>query len=163
MAARNIIGLVVVVLLVLNGAPSSVLDTNRNLLKAGAACDPSLRHRTPQQVLEDWRAARSAGNWAAVRCNLDDDAVMISDNGVTNGTDEIITELQALHRFFGGNFDQVYQEIVVNVLGGNRHMARVLYTVDTTCADVPDGIDTYVIKGGQIAAMTLHGFIQFSC
>jgi hypothetical protein len=133
-------------------------------VEAAPLCSPDLNQRTPEEVVADFRAAMVAANWAAVRCNIDDDAVMISDNGVTNGEDEIVGELEALARFFGGSMPQQdYQSIVVPILGGNRSMARVLYTVDTVCSDIPDGIDTYVIKGGQIAALTTHGFIQFSC
>jgi hypothetical protein len=130
---------------------------------ASATCSHDLRDRTPQQVLADHRAALAAGDWDAVRCNFHPDAVLISDNGVSEGADAIVTEYQALFAFFGGNFDQVYQEIVVSILNTEKSMARVLYTVDTTCSDVPDGIDTYVIRRGRIVALTTHGFIVFTC
>ena len=130
---------------------------------ATAACSPELKERTPQQVLADHRAALAAEDWDAVRCNFHPDAKMISDNGVSEGVDSITVEFQALAAFFGGFFDQVYQEIILMNVSGDRHMARVLYTVDTTCSDVPDGIDTYIIRKGQIVALTTHGFILFSC
>jgi ketosteroid isomerase-like protein len=162
MTARSVVGVISLGLLVAGGVP---FDRTSALIEAAPppSCPSGLNERTPQQVLADFRAALAAGDWAAVRCNFDDDAVMISDNGITNGPAEIVTEFQAFFTFFGGFFDQVYSEIVVNVLGGNRYMARVLYTVDTVCSDVPDGAYTYVIKGGRIAALTTHGFIQFSC
>jgi hypothetical protein len=144
------------------GAASGA-EANSTLLNAEPECGPNLHQRTPQQVLADFRAALAAGNWAAVRCNLDDDAVMISDSGVTNGEDEIIEEFQALSRFFGGTEPGIASEIVVSVLGGNRYMARQLYFIDTACVDIPDGANTYIIKGGQIAAITTHGFAVFSC
>ncbi len=130
---------------------------------ATAGCAPELKDRTPQQVLADHRAALAAEDWDAARCNFHPDAQMISDNGVSEGVEPIIAEFQALAAFFGGNFDQVYQEIVVSILDSERHLARVLYTVDTTCSDVPDGIDTFIIRRGRIVARTTHGFIVFTC
>jgi hypothetical protein len=130
---------------------------------AQAECPRDLKKRPPEQVLGDHRAALAAQDWDAARCNFHPDATMISDNGVSEGVDAIIAEFQALAAFFGGNFDQVYQEIVVSILDSDRHMARVLYTVDTACSDVPDGIDTFVIRKGQILALTTHGFIVFTC
>ena len=127
-------------------------------------CDPLLKQRTPEAVLADLRAALAAEDWDTVRCSFKTDAILISDNGVSVGVDAIVAEFQALSVFFGGSFVQVYQEIVVTIpRGDNRFMARVLYTVDTACADVPDGIDTYIIGRGQIVSLTTHGFIQFSC
>jgi hypothetical protein len=130
---------------------------------ATAACSRELHERTPQQVLADHRAAITAGDWDAARCNFHPDAVLISDNGVSQGADAIVAEYQALVAFFGGNFDQVYQEIVVSILDSEKYMARVLYTVDTACSDVPDGIDIYLIRRGRIVALTTHGFIVFTC
>jgi hypothetical protein len=74
-----------------------------------------------------------------------------------------VTEFQAIDGFFGGSFVQISQQIPTSILGGNRSMVRILYTVDTGCGDIPDGVDTFVIKGGVIAALTTHGFILFSC
>jgi len=135
------------------------------LLGAGTAMArcPQEKERTPQQVLADHRAALAAQDWDAAQCNFHPDATMISDNGVSEGVEAIIAEFQALAAFFGGSFDQVYQEIVVSILDSERYMARVLYTVDTECSDVPDGIDTYVIRRGRILALTTHGFIVFTC
>lgn len=43
------------------------------------------------------------------------------------------------------------------------HMTRLLFTIDTPCVTVPDGIDTYIIRSGQIHAQTSHGFPVFHC
>jgi hypothetical protein len=160
MTARHFTGLLAG-FLALSGvlAPLPVGST----LSAAPAWGANLHQRTPPLVLAAFRAARAAGDWDVVRCNLDEDAVMISDNDVTNGADEIILELQALRTFFQGATPTVYSEIVVNVLGGNRSMVRQLHFIDTPCVDMPDGTDTYIIKAGQIAAITSHGFFVFSC
>lgn len=80
MAARRIVGFIIAVLLVLSGGPSSVLEPSGHLLTAAPACSPRPQPLSPEEalvVLADFHAARAASNWAAVRCILDDDAVMI--------------------------------------------------------------------------------------
>jgi hypothetical protein len=126
-------------------------------------CDPLLKERTPQQVLADHRAALAAGDWDAVRCNFHPDAKMISDSGVSDGVDAIIAEFQVLATFFGGHLPAVVSEIFLSILDSDRSMARVLYFFDTPCVDIPDGADTYVIRKGQIVALTTHGFAVFEC
>jgi hypothetical protein len=138
-------------------------STTMVLAAAPSPCSAGLAQREPLQVVQEFYAALAARDWTAVRCNIDDDAVLISDNGVSNGAEAIVTEFQAIDGFFGGSFVQISQQIPTSILGGNRSMVRILYTVDTGCGDIPDGVDTFVIKGGVIAALTTHGFILFSC
>jgi hypothetical protein len=127
-----------------------------------AACSHDLKDRIPEQVLADHRAALAAEDWDAARCNFHPDAVMISDSGVSEGVDALIAEFQALVAFFGGVIPTVYSEIVVSI-GGDRHMARTLSFIDTTCVDIPDGTETFIIRRGRIVALTTHGFFVFSC
>jgi hypothetical protein len=114
-------------------------------------------------VLADHRAALAAEDWDAARCNFHPDAKMISDSGVSEGVDAIIAELQALAQFFGGVVPTVYSEIILSILDSDRYMARTLSFIDTTCVDIPDGTETYVIRKGQIQALTTHGFFVFLC
>ena len=80
------------------------------------------------------------------------------------GHEGAITEFQALAAFFEGSTPTVYSQIVVTIApGDNRSMVRTLSFIDTVCVDVPDGTDTYVIKGGKIVSLTTHGFFVFCC
>ncbi len=88
---------------------------------------------------------------------------MISESGVSEGVEAIIAEFQVLATFFGGTLPAVYSEITVSILDSDRHMARVPYFIDTACVDIQDGAETYVIRKGQIVALTTHGFAVFSC
>lgn len=127
-------------------------------------CPKGWRHRTPEQVLADHRAALAAGDVALdVQCNYARDAVVISDQGVDRGREAIALSLQGLVAFFGGAVPLVHSEIVVSVLNPNTHMVKLLFSVETPCIDVPDGVDTYVIRHGQIHAQTAHGFPVFKC
>lgn len=123
----------------------------------------ALRNRSAEEVLEAHRAALAAGDYASARCNYAEDAVVVNDGGTTTGRDNIIAELQALGGLFGGIIPIVNQEVIVSILNDRAEMARVLFSITTTCVDIPDGVDTYIIKNGKIQAQTAHGFPVFKC
>jgi hypothetical protein len=140
------------------------------LIGAGAAnagdglCPPQHKNRTPEQVLEDHRAWLAQGDVDRdVQCNYARDAVVVSDMGVDEGRDAIRLSLLGLVQFFGGAVPAVHSEVVVTVMNDRTHLAKVLFSVETPCISVPDGIDTYVIKNGQIHAQAAHGFPVFTC
>ncbi len=130
---------------------------------ASGLCPSSQRHRPAAEVLESHRTALATGDWAAVGCNYAADAVVISDQGVISGRDNIVAALQQLSGFLGGTIPMVNQEVIVTILGDRAEMVRVLFSVTTQCVDIPDGADTYVVKSGRIQAQTAHGFPVFKC
>ena len=114
-------------------------------------CDPKLRFRTPTEVLVDHRAALSAHDWNAVGCNYSRRAVVISDQGVDQGREEIVSSLQYLVFLFGGVMPVITDEVATGSL------VRVLFTLDIGWLQIPDGTDTYIIKYGRIVQQTSHG------
>ena len=127
-------------------------------------CPQGYKDRTPEQVLADHRAWLAVGDVDRdVRCNYAEDAVVISDQGIDSGREAIRLGLQGLVNFFGGAVPIVQSEIVVSILNNNTHMVKLLFSVETPCIDIPDGVDTYVIKRGQIHGQTAHGFPVFKC
>lgn len=127
-------------------------------------CPRNHRSRTPEQVLEDHRAWLAAGDVERdVQCNYARDAVVVSDMSVDQGRDAIRLSLLGLVQFFGGAVPAVHSEIIVTVMNDRTYLAKVLFSVETPCISVPDGIDTYVIKNGQIQGQTAHGFPVFTC
>lgn len=140
------------------------LDPALTTVGANAAqqCDPGTFKRTAEQVLEDHRAALAAGNLDAVSCNYASDAVVIGDGGIDTGHDQIRSSLRFFLAIFDGTQPQVVQQVVVATTG-REEVVRLLFTIDTPCIVVPDGIDTYVIKRGQIHSQTSHGFPIFQC
>lgn len=129
----------------------------------GRDCAPELEHRSAAEVLEAHRAALNAGDWDAVACNYAADAIVISDQGVTHGRENVVLDLQGLAGLFGGTFPQVNQEVIVSVLNDKAEMARVLWYITLPCVSINDGADTYIIKKGQIHSQTAHGFPTFTC
>lgn len=128
-----------------------------------ALCDPATYDRTPQQVLADHRAALAVGDLDAIDCNYSADATLIGDGGIDVGPDQIRSTYDFFLQSYGGTQPVVVQEIVVQILDAETSMVRLLYTIDTPCVAVPDGIDTYVIRNGQIHGQTSHGFPVFLC
>ncbi|HZP49416.1 MAG TPA: nuclear transport factor 2 family protein [Vicinamibacterales bacterium] len=115
--------------------------------------------RTPEQVLASHRRALAARDWAAVRLNYADDAVVISDMGVTAGADAIVADLKAIVASLGPAVPTVRRQEIVP-LDECTHMVRVLFSVATPALDVPDGVDTYFVRQGRIVGQTAHGAPQ---
>lgn len=140
-------------------------------------CPAETYERTPEQVLDDHRAALAGGDLDSIDCNYAIDAVVLSDGGIDVGHDAIRSSVAFFLQVFGGTLPHVVQQITVEVEDtrssfppapvlqdeAQTYMTRLLYTIDTPCVTVPDGIDTYIIRSGQIHAQTSHGFPVFHC
>lgn len=126
-------------------------------------CPEGTRRRSAEEVLEDHRAALAAGDLDAVYCNYARDATVISDGGIDVGHEAIRASLEFFLQIFGGVQPVVVQEVPVEIPSGRTEMVRVLFTVDTPCVIVPDGVDTYVIRSGQIHGQTSHALPVFTC
>lgn len=126
-------------------------------------CDPGTYERTAPQVLADHRAALAVGNLDAIDCNYSPDATLIADGGIDVGHDQIRASTDFFLQIYGGTQPVVVQEIAVQVLDAETSMVRVLFTIDTPCVIVPDGVDTYLVRKGQIHAQTSHAFPVFLC
>ena len=117
----------------------------------------SVVSRTPEQVLDDHRAALAAGRVELdVQLNYAPGAVVISDHGVDTGRDAIRRALEGALALLGGAVPEVKSQVVIPVAGGTACMARVLFSVETPRMSV-HGVDTYLIQDGQIHAQTAHG------
>jgi ketosteroid isomerase-like protein len=113
--------------------------------------------RTAEQILSDHRAALAAGDVDHdVQCNYAPDAVVISDTGVDRGRDAIRRSLRQIASFFGDVVPVVNSQTIVQ-LDDVTAIARVLFSVKTPAIEVTDGVDTYVIRNGQIHCQTAHG------
>lgn len=133
------------------------------IARGGDACPPGNGDRTPDKVLEDHRGALLAGDVERdALCNYDPDAVVISDQGVDSGREAIRLALRRLVAAFGGAVPTVKSEVILPVAGGG-HLVRVLFSMETPCVELPDGVDTYLIRGGRILAQTAHASPTFKC
>jgi hypothetical protein len=148
-------------------SPDGAEPATDGLQPAAAAmpshCPSNLHQRSPEQVLDDHRAALAAGDFDAAICNYATDAIVIGDGGIDTGHEQIRSSLEFFNRVFEGTQPQVIQQIVVDVLTNQTSMVRLLFTIDHPCISVPDGIDTYIIRRGLIHGQTSHAFPVFTC
>jgi hypothetical protein len=132
-------------------------------VRGGEACPAGSEDRTPEKVLEDHRGALLAGDVERdVLCNYAQGAVVISDQGVDSGRDAIRRALQGRVTAFRGAVPTVRSQ-VIQPLPSHGHMVRVLFSIETPCVDLPDGVDTYLIQKGRILAQTAHASPTFKC
>lgn len=127
-----------------------------------AFCGPAALERTPEEVLNDHFDGLAAGDLDRVYCNYHPDAQLIGDGGIDQGQDAIRSTWDFFLQVYGGAQPNRIQQLVVP-LDHETHLVRLLFTVDTPCVAVPDGVDTYVIRRGQIHAQTHHAFPVFLC
>jgi hypothetical protein len=133
------------------------------IVNGGGPCPAGYEDRTPEKVLEDHREALRAGDVERdVLCNYAQGAVVISDQGVDSGRDAIRIALQRLVAAFQGAVPTVKSQVVLP-LPSRGHMVRVLFSMETPCLDLPDGVDTYLIQAGRIHAQTAHASPTFKC
>jgi len=133
------------------------------IARGGEACPAGSGDRAPEKVLEEHRAALLAGDVEGdVLCNYAPDAVVISDQGVDSGRDAIRLALERLVAAFKGAVPTVKSQVILP-LPGRGHMVRVLFSMQTPCVDLPDGVDTYLIQAGRIVAQTAHASPSFKC
>lgn len=125
-------------------------------------CASGLADRTAREVLADHRAALAAEDWEAVRCNYNENAVVITDQGLLQGAEAITGALQQLAAVFGGSSPTVDDESVVP-LPEDGELVRLLFHVATECLAIGDGVDTYLIREGRIVGQTAHGVPTPSC
>lgn len=104
-----------------------------------------------QTVLDRHLAAFGASDADAVAANYAEDAVVINQQGVTAGRDNIRA---AYTRVFSGPFAPGTFEFTLDLTTVEGELAYI--TWHATCAnfDIAFGTDTFIIRDGQIVAQT---------
>lgn len=112
--------------------------------------------RTAEQVLQDHRAALASGDVKRdVKLNYAENAVVITVAGTDRGRDDIARSLENMVKLLGEAVPVVHSE-TVTVLDDATSIAQVVFSISSPRVKVTDGVDTYVIKDGQIYAQTVH-------
>jgi hypothetical protein len=88
-------------------SPDGAEPATDGLQPAAAAmpshCPSNLHQRSPEQVLDDHRAALAAGDFDAAICNYATDAIVIGDGGIDTGHEQIRSSLEFFNRVFEGD------------------------------------------------------------
>lgn len=126
-----------------------------NHLSNGYRCNPWRFLRTPRQVIEDHYAAKLAGDLDKAMCDYAPHARVLTADGATTGRDGIREGYEDLVNLFGG--------VLPNLTGvhSTGEVVMVNWEVDTPIASIPDGVDTFVVRFGQIFYQTVHARVEF--
>jgi hypothetical protein len=109
--------------------------------------------RSTRDVLEDHLAQRRAGSLQAdLDRNHATDVVTLSAEGVHHGHDAI-RSLAAILRGYLPEGEYNYRSLLVH---GEVGMLQWSGRCAEDSTKVHDGVDTYVVKNGRIAAQTIH-------
>jgi hypothetical protein len=108
-------------------------------------------NRTTQEVLQDHLDLAQRGDIETdIARNFDSDCVLMTTYGTFRGHAGTREAAQLLVRQMGeGGYNYIRQECY-------EELAFLEWTADTDRASIPDGADSYWIKGGKIRAMTIH-------
>ena len=86
---------------------------------------------------------------------LSENAVVITNAGIDRGRNAIARSLENMTKLLGEAVPVVHSETVI-ALDNTISIAQVVFSVSSPRVEVTDGVDTYVIKDGQIHAQTVH-------
>jgi hypothetical protein len=130
--------------------------TLNSKLSSGYRCSPWRFLRSPRQVMVDHQAALLSGDMDKAMCDYAPHARVLSEGGVQVGRDQIRAGFEGMAGLFGG--------IMPNTTGifDTGEVVMVTWEVFTPMASIPDGVDTFVVRFGQIIYQTVHAKIQFN-
>src|SRR5690606_5305284 len=125
-------------------------------LSNGYRCNPWRFLRTPTQVIQEHQDALRAGDINKAMCDYAPLARVLTADGVDIGRDEIQASFMNLVNLFGG--------AMPNTTGihATGDVVMVNWEVHTPIASIPDGVDTFVIRFGQIQYQTVHARVEFN-
>jgi hypothetical protein len=124
-------------------------------LSNGYRCNPWRFLRTPKQVIVEHQEALLSGDINRAMCDYAPNARVLTADGVNIGRDAILQGFLAMANLFGG---------VMPTTTGLHHTGEVVmvnWEVYTPGMSIPDGVDTFVIRFGQIYYQTVHARVQF--
>lgn len=119
----------------------------------GSICSPELKHRTPQEVIEEHVALIQAGNLDQAMCDYAEDAVVMLPGQVIRGVTNIRPGLEAFGSLFGG-------ATPTNVtFTTDGPVVMITFSVFGPQLSIPNGSDTYIVEKGLIKYQTVHDVI----
>lgn len=109
------------------------------------------RHRSPQEVLDDHlRESQDGSIKDDLARNYSEDLVVLTGRGVYRGHDGLRQLAEILrHELPEGTFE--YRTVLVE-----GEMGFLEWAGHSAVAQVDDGADSYLIRGGRIVVQTIH-------
>ncbi len=124
-------------------------------LSNGYRCNPWRFLRTPLQVIQEHQDALLSGDLNRAMCDYAPLARVLHANGVDIGRDAIQQSFMNIVDMFGGAMP------TTTAIHHTGDVVMVNWEVYTPFASIPDGVDTFVIRFGQIQYQTMHARVEF--
>lgn len=124
-------------------------------LSNGYRCNPWRLLRTPKQVILEHQAALLSGDINRAMCDYAPNARVLTADGVDVGRDAILQGFLAMADLFGGVMP------TTTAIHHTGEVVMVNWEVYTPFMSIPDGVDTFVIRFGQIYYQTVHARVEF--
>ena len=153
-SARTLFTLAASAVLVLGGTTlatsSAHADTTTSKKKPPPLCSKDLKHRTPEETIQEHLALLQAGMLDQAMCDFADDATVVLPNQVVTGLANIRGGLEQIGGLLGGTVPTID-----TFTPTDRLVLITFHALGTPC-QIPDGSDTYVVEKGHIVTQTVH-------
>lgn len=117
--------------------------------------DDQLSGRSPTEVLHDHLRLAAEGDWRTdLERNVAEHIVVLTGFGVFEGVDEV----RVLAELLDAQLPNATFEYTTVVVRGE--MGFLEWHADADGARVRDGADSFLIRGGQIIAQTIHYTVE---
>jgi len=110
--------------------------------------------RTPQEIFQHHAAALMAGDVEEFVADYDDDALIITADGVLRGRDGV-------REFFIGMLGQLPNptlQVLTQTFEGD--VLFLEWTATSDKARIRDGVDTFLFRGDSIGVQTVHCTVE---
>lgn len=121
--------------------------------KPQSACSPDLKHRTPEEAIQEHVALLAAGDIEQALCGYARDATVILPGQIARGRDEIRAGLSGFAALFGG------APPILETLTTSGPVVLITFSVTGPELSIPNGSDTYIVEKGLIRYQTVHDVI----
>ena len=126
-------------------AGSSALAKKKN----PPLCSNDLKHRTPEEAIQEHLALLQAGLIDQAMCDYADDAEVVLPGQVITGLANIRAGLEQITGLLG-------VVPTVTTFTPTDRLVMITFTALGSPCQIPDGSDTYVVEKGLIKVQTVH-------
>jgi hypothetical protein len=146
-SARAVLAITASALFILGG--TTIGTPPAHAAKAAAVCSLELKHRTPEQAIQEHIALLQAGMIDEAMCDYADEATVVLPGQVIVGKANIRTGLEQIASLLGVG------PTVTSFTPTDRLVMITFDALGSPC-QIRNGSDTYIVEKGLIVAQTVH-------
>jgi len=147
-SARAVLAMTASALFVLGGTPLGTPSAHAK--KAPNPCSNDLKHRTPEEAIQEHIALLQAGMIDQAMCDYAENATVVLPGQVVSGKTNIRAGLDQIGALLGG-----VGPTLTSFTPTNRLVLITFDALGSPC-QILNGSDTYVVEKGLIVTQTVH-------